>query len=198
MRKSSLLPPQKPSAIAHGEPEQGERYAHYALACAAELKAYSQIPDILECLAILAGQAGHHREAAPLWRGGQDPPSDRYVPLRGLRRRLRSLGSRRYETRWARGVLKRGGTRALRCPPTRRSPTRNVAAANANNNIATRLFLSPRAVCGQTSAGRSPARPSRQAPLPSNCSCCSWCCSTVWRGRTLTTIVFGHSLRSLL
>ena len=54
-------------AIAHGEPEQGERDAHDALACAAELKAYPQISDILECLAVLAGQAGRHREAARLF-----------------------------------------------------------------------------------------------------------------------------------
>jgi hypothetical protein len=38
---------------------------------AAELKAYSQIPDILECLAILAGQAGRHREAARLFGAGE-------------------------------------------------------------------------------------------------------------------------------
>jgi LPS sulfotransferase NodH len=57
-------------AIAHGERQQGERDAHEALACAAELKAYSQIPDILECLAILAGQAGRHREAARLLGAG--------------------------------------------------------------------------------------------------------------------------------
>lgn len=54
-------------AIAHGEPEQGERDAHDALACAAELKAYPQISDILERVAVLAGQAGRHREAARLF-----------------------------------------------------------------------------------------------------------------------------------
>ena len=59
-------------AIAQGEPEQGERDAHDALACAAELKAYSQIPDILESLALLAGQAGRHREAARLFGAGDE------------------------------------------------------------------------------------------------------------------------------
>ena len=54
-------------AIAQGEPEQGERDAHDALACAAEVEAYLFIPDILECLAALAGDAGSHREAARLF-----------------------------------------------------------------------------------------------------------------------------------
>ena len=54
-------------AIAAGEPDQAERDAHDALACAAEVKAYLLIPDILECLAALAGEAGSHREAARLF-----------------------------------------------------------------------------------------------------------------------------------
>jgi hypothetical protein len=54
-------------AIAQGEPEQGERDAHDALACAAEVEAYLLVPDILECLAGLAGDAGSHRLAARLF-----------------------------------------------------------------------------------------------------------------------------------
>ncbi len=54
-------------AIAAGEPDQAERDAHDALARAAELKAYLYIPDILECLGMLAGEAGSHREAARLF-----------------------------------------------------------------------------------------------------------------------------------
>ena len=54
-------------AIATGEPEQAERDAHDALRCAAEIKAYLLIPDILECLAALAGEGGSHREAARLF-----------------------------------------------------------------------------------------------------------------------------------
>src|SRR5208283_3220486 len=53
-------------AIAQDQPEQGERDAHDALACAAELEAYLHIPDILECLGTLADHAGSHREAARL------------------------------------------------------------------------------------------------------------------------------------
>ena len=54
-------------AIAQGEPDQGERDAHDALACAADVEAYLLIPDILECLAGLAGDAGSHREATWLF-----------------------------------------------------------------------------------------------------------------------------------
>ena len=54
-------------AIAQGEPDQAERDAHDALARAAEVEAYLFIPDILECLGTLAGEAGSHREAARLF-----------------------------------------------------------------------------------------------------------------------------------
>ncbi len=54
-------------AIAQGEPEQAERDAHDALARAAEVQAYLDIPDILECLGTLAVDAGSAREAARLF-----------------------------------------------------------------------------------------------------------------------------------
>ncbi len=53
-------------AIAAGEPEQAERDAHDALTCAADIQSYLQIPDILDCLASLGGEAGSHREAVRL------------------------------------------------------------------------------------------------------------------------------------
>ena len=55
------------AAIAQGEPEQGERDAHDALACAAEVEAYLLISNILECLGGLAGDAGSHCEATRLF-----------------------------------------------------------------------------------------------------------------------------------
>jgi hypothetical protein len=61
---SSALGTRARVAIAQGEPEQGERDAHDALACAADVGAYLFIPDILERLAALADQDGSHREAA--------------------------------------------------------------------------------------------------------------------------------------
>ena len=80
-------------AIAQGEPEQAERDAHDALARAAELEAYLGIPDILECLAALAGDAGSHREAARLFgAAARHPAAHGRGPVQGLGRRLRSLG----------------------------------------------------------------------------------------------------------
>src|SRR6202044_4264000 len=54
-------------ASAQGEPDQAERDAQDALECAADIEAYLHIPDILECLGALAGEAGSHRDAARLF-----------------------------------------------------------------------------------------------------------------------------------
>ncbi len=64
---SDVLTARARVAIAQGEPDQAERDAHEALARAAEVEAYLFIPDILECLGTLAGEAGSHREAARLF-----------------------------------------------------------------------------------------------------------------------------------
>jgi predicted ATPase/class 3 adenylate cyclase len=50
-------------SIAQDEPEQAERDAHDALAAIPDGYAYVGIPDILECLAKVAGGKGNHREA---------------------------------------------------------------------------------------------------------------------------------------
>jgi ATP/maltotriose-dependent transcriptional regulator MalT len=54
-------------AIAQEKPEQAERDAYDALACAAGAGADQGIPDILGCLAGLAADTGSHREAARLF-----------------------------------------------------------------------------------------------------------------------------------
>jgi hypothetical protein len=54
-------------AIAAGELQPAERDAHDALALGAGIKAYLLIRDVLECLAVLAGEYGSHREAARLF-----------------------------------------------------------------------------------------------------------------------------------
>jgi hypothetical protein len=53
-------------AIAQGEPDQAERDAQDALTCGAGIEAYLFVPDILECLAALAGQDDSRGEAARL------------------------------------------------------------------------------------------------------------------------------------
>ena len=45
-------------ALVRDEPDQAERDAHDALACAAELGAHLGVADILECLAVVAGDSG--------------------------------------------------------------------------------------------------------------------------------------------
>ncbi len=78
-------------AIAQGEREQAERHAHDALACAADVEAYLFIPDILECLAVLAGEGGSHREAARLFGAAHGGPAAHgRCALQSLGRRLRA------------------------------------------------------------------------------------------------------------
>ena len=73
-------------AIAQGEPEQAERDAHDALALRRRhVKAHLGIPDILECLAALAGEAGSHREAARLFgAAARHPAAHRRGPVQDL------------------------------------------------------------------------------------------------------------------
>jgi predicted ATPase/class 3 adenylate cyclase/DNA-binding CsgD family transcriptional regulator len=159
-------------AIAQGEPEQGERDAHDALACAAEVEAYLHIPDTLECLAALAGQAGSHREAARLFGAAHAIrkrrgavrfklwDADYEAPVALLRD---ALGENDFESAWAEGAAlsteeaiahaqrghgerKRPTTGWPSLTPTERDVVRLVSEGLGNNDIATRLFVSPRTV----------------------------------------------------
>ena len=81
-------------AIAAGEPEQGERDAHDALACAGEVEAYLLHPRHPR----VPRHFGRRRRQSPrsrpvLRRGTRHSPRQGRGPLQGLRRRLRSLGS---------------------------------------------------------------------------------------------------------
>jgi hypothetical protein len=49
------------AAIALGQPGQAERDAHDALTQCADLEAHLAIPEILECIAGLAAEAGGYR-----------------------------------------------------------------------------------------------------------------------------------------
>jgi predicted ATPase/class 3 adenylate cyclase/DNA-binding CsgD family transcriptional regulator len=53
-------------AMAEGKMRQAEQDAHSAVACGAEVKGYLLISDALECLAVLAAEAGSHSEATRL------------------------------------------------------------------------------------------------------------------------------------
>ena len=159
-------------AIAAGEPDQAERDAHDALTCAAKLEAYLYIPDILECLAALAGETGSHREAARLF-GAAEGIRQRMGAVRfkiydaGYEASVAAfrdaLGEKDFDAAWAegaalsteeaiayaqrgRGQRKRPTSGWASLTPTERDVVRLVSEGLANNDIATRLFVSPRTV----------------------------------------------------
>ena len=159
-------------AIAQGEPVQAERDAHDALARAAEFQAHLFIPDILECLAILAGGAGSHREAARLFgaahairnalaRSASRSTTPATKPSQAALRD--AMGENDFDAAWAEGAAlstedaiayaQRGRGERRRptsgwasLTPAERHVVRLVSEGLANNDIATRLFVSPRTV----------------------------------------------------
>jgi predicted ATPase/class 3 adenylate cyclase/DNA-binding CsgD family transcriptional regulator len=159
-------------AIAEGEPEQGECDAHDALMCAGEIGAQVGVADILECLARPAGDVGSHREAARLygaahgirqrigavrfkvWDAGYD------ASVAALRN---TMGQNDFESAWTegealsteeaigyaqrgRGERKRPASGWASLTPTECDVVRLVSEGLGNNDIATRLFVSPRTV----------------------------------------------------
>ena len=159
-------------AIAQGEPEQADRDAHDALATAASTRAYASAPETLECLAALAVGAGSHREAVRLF-GAADTIRQRgglvrfkifdaffEFPVAALRD---AMGEKDFASAWAegaalstdeaiayaqrrRGERKRPTSGWASLTPTERDVVRLVSEGLANNDIATRLFVSPRTV----------------------------------------------------
>jgi predicted ATPase/class 3 adenylate cyclase/DNA-binding CsgD family transcriptional regulator len=159
-------------AIAQGEPDQAERDAHDALARAAEVEAYLFIPDILECLGTLAGLAGSHREAARLF-GAAEAIRLRIGAVRfkiydaGYEASVMALQNameeKDFDAAWAegaalstdeaiayaqrgRGQRKRPASGWASLTPTECDVVRLVSEGLGNNDIAARLFVSPRTV----------------------------------------------------
>ncbi len=159
-------------AIAQGETEQAHPDADGALACAVEVAAYLQIPDTLECLADLAAAAGGHREATRLSGAAQAIrertgtvrfkiyDADYEASVTALRD---TLGEKDFDSAWAEGVAlsteeaiayaqrgrgqrKRPASGWASLTPTERDVVRLVTEGLANNDIAARLFISPRTV----------------------------------------------------
>jgi predicted ATPase/DNA-binding CsgD family transcriptional regulator len=158
--------------IAAGEPEQAERAAHDALARAADIQARWGIADTLECLGTLAGDAGSHREAARLC-GAASAIRQRIGEVRfkiydaaheaSVAALRDAMGEKDFESAWAEGAAlsveeaiayaQRGHGKRKRptsgwasLTPTERDVVRLVSEGLANNDIATRLFVSPRTV----------------------------------------------------
>ncbi len=159
-------------AIAAAKLEAADRDANNALACAAEVEAHLGVPDILECLAILAGEADSHREAARLI-GAAHSMRLRFGAVRfkiydaaydSLVADLRNvMGDEAFHCAWAEGAAmsteeaiayaqrgrgrRKGSTSGwASLTPTERDVVRLVSEGLANNGIATRLFISPRTV----------------------------------------------------
>jgi predicted ATPase/class 3 adenylate cyclase/DNA-binding CsgD family transcriptional regulator len=159
-------------AIAQGEPEQAERDAHDALACAADLQARLGISDALECIAVLAADAGSHREAARLF-GATHGIRERIGEVRfkvwdasyeaSVGAVRNAMGDSHFDSAWAegaalsteeaiayaqrgRGQRKRPTTGWASLTPAERDVVHLVSEGLANNDIATRLFISPRTV----------------------------------------------------
>ncbi|MGA7464177.1 helix-turn-helix transcriptional regulator [Mycobacterium sp.] len=159
-------------AIAQGEPEQAERDAHDALARAADIQARSGVADTLECLADLIGDGGSAREATRVF-GAADAIRQRIGEVRfkiydagyeGSVGALRdTMGEQDFDSAWAEGAAlsveeaigyaQRGRGQRNRptsgwgsLTPTERDVVRLVSEGLANNDIATRLFVSPRTV----------------------------------------------------
>ena len=159
-------------AIAQDDPEQAERDAFDALAIVASIEAYLGTSDILECLAALAVDAGSDREAARLF-GAAHGIRVRIGAVRfkvwdaGYEASVAALrdamGEQDFDTAWAEGAAlstdeaiayaRRGRGERKRpsrgwgsLTPTERDVVRLVSAGLANNDIAGRLFVSPRTV----------------------------------------------------
>ncbi len=172
LHSSSALSIRARVAIAQGEPDQAERDAHDALARAAELEAYLMIPEILDCLAALAVEAGSHREAARLF-GAAAAIRQRIGAVRfkiwdagyetSVAALRDALGEKEFDAACAEGAAlstketiayaRRGHGQRNRptsgwasLTPTERDVVRLVTEGLANNDIATRLFVSPRTV----------------------------------------------------
>ena len=159
-------------AIAQGEPDQAERDAHDALAIAASMQSYLDTSDTLECLAALAGDGGSHREAARLF-GAAHAIRQRMGAVRfkiwdaGYEASAAAvrdaLGDKDFEAAWAegaalsteeaiayaqrgRGERKRPTSGWASLTPAELDVVRLVSEGLANNDIGTRLFVSPRTV----------------------------------------------------
>ena len=159
-------------AIAAGEPDQAERDAHDALACAADVEAYLLTPEILEFLARQAGDADSHHEAARLF-GATQAIRERRGAVRlkvfdaGYQTSVAALrdamGEKDFDAAWAEGAamsVEEAIAYAQRGHGERKRPTsgwasltpaehdvvRLVSEGLGNNDIATRLFVSPRTV----------------------------------------------------
>lgn len=160
-------------AIADGAPDDGERDAHDALACALTSGAHLNVPDIIEVLAGLATREGtNHAEAARLFGAAhglrQHTGLARFkiheaAYQESVQMLREAMGEKAFDAAWAegaalsveeviayaqrgRGHRKRPSSGWQSLTPAERDVARLVCEGLANKDIATRLFVSPRTV----------------------------------------------------
>jgi DNA-binding CsgD family transcriptional regulator len=151
---------------------KAESDAHDALAVAARVRSHLVVPDILECLADLATDAGTHREAARLF-GAAGAARQRMGAVRfkvhqadyeaSVTALREALGDKDFDTAWAEGAAlsiddaigyaQRGRGERKRptsgwgsLTPAELDVVRLVSEGLSTKDIATRLFVSPRTV----------------------------------------------------
>ncbi len=159
-------------AIAADTPEDAQRDAHHALVLATELDAHLPTPDNLECLAVLAHRDGSAHEAARLF-GAADACRKRSGSVRfkvydagydiSLTALRNILGENIFDEAWAegaalstaeavayaqrgRGQRKRPTSGWASLTPTEMDVVLLVSEGLSNNDVAARLFVSPRTV----------------------------------------------------
>lgn len=159
-------------ALAENEPGKAVGDVHEALTRAAELRAHLFVPDLLECLARLVGDAGSHLEAARLF-GAAHAVRDRTGIVRfrvydadyasSVEATRQALSDNEFDDAWAAGAAlstdeaiayaRRGRGERKRPPsgwdsltPTERDVVSLVSEGLANKDIGDRLFISPRTV----------------------------------------------------
>jgi DNA-binding CsgD family transcriptional regulator len=159
-------------AIAQRDPVLAQRDVHDALACAADNGAYVAVPDLLECLAGLAADAGGQREAARLF-GSAEAMRNRMGLVRfkiydsayesWVATVRNALGRDELDRAWDDGAIlsrdetiayalrghtgrKRPASSWASLTPTERDVVRLVSEGLTNNDIAARLLVSPRTV----------------------------------------------------
>lgn len=159
-------------SLVEGEPDRAERDVHDALACAADFGTELAIPEILECLAAVAAEAGSYQEATRL-AGAAHAIRQRMGAVRfkvfdatfeGLVAAIRNgLDENGFDAAWAegmalsteaaiayaqrgRGERKRPSSGWASLTPTELDVIRLVGEGLGNKDIAARLFVSHRTV----------------------------------------------------